>query len=112
MASLITLQVTEDDTPPVGFQITRNSTALNITGMTVVCVIKADPRVEDNAVTGVYTLTSGSGLTITAAATGQISIDVPSAVTASPSTWYFKIRVTSGAHTETAVVGWISITDA
>jgi hypothetical protein len=77
----------------------------------VFAVIKATPEVDDSS-PAAYTLTEGSGLTTTDAATGKIRIDVPTAVMASPGWWYYKIRVTASGRTETAISGWLAIQDA
>lgn len=112
MADAVNVTLTEDDTPSRTWQITSAGSALNLASATVVAVIKASPSVEDNAVSGVYTLTAGSGLTIESAATGKVKLDIPAAVMASPSTWFYKIRVTISSSTETAIWGWITVSDA
>lgn len=112
MADAVTVPLTEDDNPSRTFQLTSAGSILNLTGATVVAIIKASQSVEDNAGPGVYTLTVGSGLTIADAALGKVQLDIPSAVTASPSWWFYKIRVTRNSRTETAITGWICVQDA
>ena len=112
MASTVSLTLTEDDTPLRTWQITQAGSPLNLGAATIIMVIKASQHVEDDAVTGVYTLTVGSGLTLVDASLGKVEAEIPPAVTASPGTWFYKIRVTVTGNTETAIDGWISITDA
>lgn len=111
MPSIVTLPLTEDDAPTPTFQITSGRAPLDLTAATVTAIIKASPSVEDTAL-GVYTLTSGSGLAVVDAAQGKVRIDIPTAVTASPGWWYYKIRVAFTGAPSTAIVGWISVGDA
>lgn len=111
MASIINLTLTEDDDETPTFAITDASGPLNLTSADVRAYIKLNPSVEDNAASGVYTLTEGSGITVTDAAQGRIEVAIPSAVTASPGFWWYKIRVTVGSATRTAIEGWITIRD-
>lgn len=112
MADTVNVTLTEDDTSLRTWQITQAGEALNLASADVVAVIKATPHVEDNAVTGVYTLTEGSGLTVTDATQGKVQLDIPTAVMASPGAWFYKIRATVAGHTETAITGWLMIQDA
>lgn len=112
MASTVSLTLTEDDTPLRTWQITQAGTPLNLASATVVMVIKASQHVEDDAATGVYTLTIGSGLTLVDASLGKVEAEIPSAVTATVGTWFYKIRITITGNTETAIDGWISVQDA
>lgn len=112
MASTVSLTLIEDDTPLRTWQITQAGTPLNLSAATIVMVIKASQHVEDDAATGVYTLTVGSGLTVVAAALGKVEAEIPADVTATVATWFYKIRVTITGNTETAIDGWISISDA
>lgn len=112
MADTVNVTVIEDDDVARTFQITSGGTALNISSVTVFAVIKPSERVEDNAASA-HTLTDGDGLTIVDAATGKVRLDYPAEVTASPGWWFYKIRVTSSAgQTETAITGWIAVSDA
>lgn len=111
MASVINLTISEDDDATPTFAITDEDGPLNLTSADVVAVIKTSEHVEDNASSGVYTLTEGSGITVTDAAQGQIQIAIPEAVTESPGFWWYKIRVTVGSATRTAITGWITIQD-
>lgn len=112
MADTVNVTLTEDDSSLRTWQITQAGAALNLASADVQAVIKTSQHVEDDAATGVYTLTEGSGLTIADAAQGKVQLDIPSAVTASPSSWFYKIRVTVAGHTETAIMGWLMIQDA
>lgn len=112
MASAINLQLTEDDTEAPTFAITDEDGPLDLASAEVFAVIKATPQVEDSTATGVYTLTEGSGVTIVDAAAGTVQLSIPSAVTASPGTWFYKIRVTVGSATRTAITGRITVADA
>lgn len=104
------VSLAQGDTPVRTWRITQGGTVLNLAGTTVAAVIKTGPAVEDNA-PGVHTLTEGAGLTVTDAAGGEVALDIPAEVTASPGSSYYKIRVTSGGYTETAVDGWIYVQD-
>ncbi|WP_157253196.1 hypothetical protein [Nonomuraea typhae] len=111
MTDYVNVDLTEDDDEGPIFRITGDGAALNLTGATVVAIIKASQHVEDDASSGVYTLTSGSGLTVTSPTQGLVQLTIPDAVTESPSIWFYKIRVTSGspATTKTAIAGWLSV---
>lgn len=76
----------------------------------MVAVIKPGPGTSDDAAAA-HTFSEGDGLTVTDAAQGIVAIDIPAAVTIDPGTWYYKIRVTSAGHTETAVDGNLRIQD-
>lgn len=108
----VNVALIEDDATSRTFRITSASSALDLSTATVFAVIKTSAAVEDDAASGVYTLTVGSGLTVTDAAQGKVQLDIPAAVTASPGTWFYKIRITLAAQTETAIWGWITISDA
>lgn len=110
MPTVINLALTEDDNESPTFAITNDAGALDLAGATVVAVIKPSEHVEDNA-TSAHTLTEGDGITITDAAAGQIRMDIPAAVTESPGFWWYKIRVTVGSATRTAITGWITVAD-
>ncbi|MFF4417078.1 hypothetical protein ACFYY8_31545 [Streptosporangium sp. NPDC001559] len=112
MAQAVNVTLTEDDETSRTFQLTTGGTALNLSAAIVTAIVKASPAVEDNAASGVYTLTAGDGLAIVDAAAGTVRLDWPAAVTASPGWWFYKIRVTLAAQTETAILGWIAILDA
>lgn len=107
---LANLALAEGDTPLRTWQITQSDQILNLSGLTVVAIIKPSTAVADNAASA-HQLTEGDGLTITDAATGRVQLSIPAAVTTSPGSWWYKIRVTSGPNTETAVGGWITIQD-
>lgn len=111
MPSIVTLPLTEDDTPSRTFRITSAGSALNLSSATVVAVIKPTAATEDDAA-GTYTLSLGAGLTVVDASAGTVRLDIPAAVTASPGAWFYKIRITLAAQTETAIWGWITISDA
>lgn len=114
MPGIINLTLTEDDDEQATFLITDDAgDVLGLTGATVSAVVKASQHVEDDAATGVFTLTEGSGVTIDDAAAGQVTLDFPSGVTESPSVWFYKIRVTRGEppKTKTAIEGWLSVAD-
>lgn len=111
MPTAINVDVVEDDDNTATFNITDDSGALNLTSADVTAVIKASQHVEDGALSGVYTLTEGDGVTIVDAAAGQIRLDIPAAVAASPGVWFYKIRVAASGDTRTAVFGWLSILD-
>jgi hypothetical protein len=115
MPDLVNLTLTEDDDESASFRITDDAgDALGLTSAVVFAVIKASQSVEDDAATGVFTLTEGDGITVDDAAAGLITLAFPSGVTESPSVWFYKIRVTRGtpAATKTAIEGWLSITDS
>lgn len=112
MADIVNVTICEDDNPTKKWKITRAGGVFDLTSATVIMVIKASTLVEDDASSGVYTLTVGAGLTVTDAAQGEIQADIPAPVTESPSSWFYKIRVTVGSHTETAIEGWLMISDA
>lgn len=115
MPDFVNLTLTEDDNESASFRIIDNSGgALGLTSADVFAVVKASQAVEDDATTGVFTLTEWDGVTIDDPAAGLITLDFPSAVTASPSVWFYKIRVTRGSPpaTKTAIEGWLSISDA
>lgn len=112
MPDTINLTLTEDDNGQATFQITSGGSALGLASADVFAVVKASQHVEDDAASGVYTLTEGSGVTIVDAAAGTIRLDFPDAITESPSIWFYKVRVTASSVTETAITGWLSISDA
>lgn len=112
MAQAVNVTLIEDDETSRTFQLTTGGTALDLSAVTVTAVIKASPAVADNATSGVYTLTAGDGLTVVDAAAGTVRLDWPAVVTASPGWWFYKIRVTLAAQTETAILGWLTISDA
>jgi hypothetical protein len=109
---IVNLTLTEDDDGSATFQITSGGTALNLTSADVIAVVKASQQVEDDASSGVYTLTEGDGVTIVSATTGTVKLDFPAAVTESPSVWFYKVRVEASGETLTAIWGWISVQDA
>ncbi|TYB69720.1 hypothetical protein FXF51_06040 [Nonomuraea sp. PA05] len=111
----VNLTLVEDDNESASFRIVDDSgTALSLTGADVFAVIKASQAVEDDASTGVFTLTEGDGVTIDDAAQGLITLTFPESVTESPGVWFYKIRVTRGSPsaTKTAIEGWLSVADA
>lgn len=113
MPTTINLDLTEDDAETPTFAIKdEGGTAVNLTSADVYAIIKASQHVEDNAASGVYTLTEGSGVTIVNAAAGTVKLTIPSAVNASPATWYYKVRVEANGQTRTAIVGWLSVVDS
>lgn len=111
MAAIVNVPLTEGDTPSRIWALTSAGTTLDLTGATVAAYIKPNATTADGA-QGTYTLTSGSGLTVVSAAAGTVQLDIPSAVTTAPSWWWYKIRVTRSGRTETAVEGWIAVSDA
>jgi hypothetical protein len=112
LGATVNLSLTEDDNGSFMFALTDANGPLNLTSADVFAVIKASQHVEDDAASGVYTLTEGSGVTIVDAAAGTVRIDIPDAVSASPSIWFYKIRATISGDTRTAITGWLSISDA
>lgn len=115
MPGIVNLTLTEDDDESPSFRITDDAgAALGLVGATVTAVVKASQHVEDDAATGVFILTVGDGVTIDDAAAGEITLDLPSAVTESPSIWFYKVRVRRGSppKTKTAIEGWLSTADA
>lgn len=112
MPDIVNLTLTEDDDGSATFQITSGGSALDVTSADVFAIIKASPQVEDDASSGVYTLTEGDGVTIVNATTGTVRLDFPDAVTESPGVWFYKIRVTSAGDTLTAIWGWINVQDS
>ncbi|MER7361922.1 hypothetical protein [Nonomuraea wenchangensis] len=115
MPDFVNLTLVEDDNESASFRITDSEgDALGLTGADVFAVIKASQAVEDDATTGVFTLTEGDGVTIDDAAAGLITLDFPAGVTESPAVWFYKIRVTRGspAETKTAIEGWLTVADA
>jgi hypothetical protein len=111
VASIVNVTLIEGDDTSRTWTLTTDGTALNLASADVTAVIKPSEHVADNAATA-YTLTEGSGITIVSASAGTVKLDIPTAVTASPSQWFYKIRITLSGETETAVWGWISIVDA
>ncbi|KAB8186882.1 hypothetical protein FH608_046175 [Nonomuraea phyllanthi] len=115
MPDFVNLTLTEDDDESASFRITDDAgDALGLTGADVFAVIKASQAVEDDASTGVFTLTEGDGVTIDDAANGLITLTFPSGVTESPGVWFYKIRVSRGSPsaTKTAIEGWLSVADS
>ena len=112
MASIVNVTLVQGDDTSRTWALTSNASPLNLSGATVEAVIKPSPSVDDDATTGVHTLTEGDGLTITNPTQGQVELEIPTEVTESPGQWYYKIRVTLAGDTETAVWGWIAITDS
>ena len=111
MAGIVSVTLIEGDDTSRTWSLTSDGAALNLTSADVTAVIKPTEHVADNAATA-YNLTEGSGVTIVSASAGTVKLDIPTAVTASPSQWFYKIRVALSGETETAVWGWISIVDA
>jgi hypothetical protein len=110
VASVIQVNLLEGDDESRTFQITSGGSAMNISAVTVTALIKASVSVEDDAV-GVTNLTVGDGLTIMDAAAGKVRMAFPDDVVASPSTWYYKIKLTVSGDTRTAIHGWIAVQD-
>ena len=110
MAATVTVNLLEGDDASKTFQITSAGSPLNLTGVTVTALVKASTSVEDDAA-GVYNLTEGDGITIVDAATGKVRLTYPDAIVASPSAWYYKIKVTSSGDTQTAIHGWVTVQD-
>jgi hypothetical protein len=103
-------------TLPEGFDgsrtwaITSDDAALNLTTADVTAVIKPTEHYEDDDDLA-YPLSEGDGVTIVNAAVGTVKLDIPGAVTAAPSAWFYKINVTLAGETDTAIAGWIYIAD-
>ncbi len=111
MAAIVNVPLTQGDTAVRQWQLTSADAVMDLESATVAAYIKADALVADGA-PGTHTLTTGSGLTVVDSDEGIVQLDIPSAVTTSPSWWWYKIRVTRSGKTETAVHGWISVSDA
>ncbi len=112
MAAVVNVPLTQGDTPTRYWQLaTGDEETFDLSGATVTAYIKPDATVTDGA-SGTYTLTTGTGLTVVDSDQGIVSLDIPSGVTASPSWWWYRIRVTRDGRTETAVEGWIPVSDA
>lgn len=111
MAAVVNVPLTQGDTPSRVWALSSAGSTLDLDGATVTAYIKPDATVADGA-QGTHTLTSGAGLTVVDSAAGTVRLDIPSAVTASPSWWWYRIRVTRAGRTETAVEGWIPVSDS
>ncbi|MGS2645855.1 hypothetical protein [Streptosporangium sp. G12] len=111
MPDAINITLTEDDDDSATFVITTGGIPLGLGSAEVFAVIKPTQHVEDDAPTA-YLLEEGDGLTIVDAGESTVRLDFPDAVMGSPSTWFYKIRVTAGSSTRTAIWGWLTISDA
>ncbi|MFC4006623.1 hypothetical protein ACFOY2_05285 [Nonomuraea purpurea] len=110
MPDTINITLTEDDDNSATFTITSGGDPLGLASADVFAIVKPDQHVEDDAATA-YELTEGDGVAILDAAPGSVRLDFPDAVAESPGSWFYKIRVTQGGTTRTAVVGWLSVSD-
>ncbi len=111
VASVIQVNLLEGDDESRTFQITSGGSPMNIGSVTVTALIKASTSVEDDAA-GVTHLSVGDGITVVDASTGKVRVTFPDAVLASPSNWYYKIKLTVSGDTRTAIHGWIAVSDA
>ena len=111
MPDAINVTLTEDDDDYAIFTITSDGVPLGLGSVEVFAVVKPTQHVEDDAPTA-HLLEEGDGLTIVDAAEGTVRLEFPGAVMGSPSTWFYKIRVTAGSSTRTAIWGWLTISDA
>jgi hypothetical protein len=111
MPDTINITLTEDDNNSATFTITSGGDPLGLASADVFAIVKPDQHVEDDAATA-HELTEGDGVTIVDAVEGTVTLDFPEAVTESPGSWFYKIRVTQASATRTAVWGWLNILDA
>ncbi|GAA0853439.1 hypothetical protein ACFQVD_26540 [Streptosporangium amethystogenes subsp. fukuiense] len=111
MSDAINVTLTEDDDGLATFVITSDGAPLGLGAATVFAIVKPTQHVEDDALSA-HRLEQGDGVTIVDAAAGTVRLDFPQVVMESPSTWFYKIRVTAGGKTRTAIWGWLTISDA
>lgn len=111
MPDVVNLPLTEGDVTPRTIQLYSADAAMDLSDATIVAYIKPDATTANGA-TGTHTLTVGSGLTVVTEATGIVRMAIPAAVAASPSWWWYTIKVTRAGFSETAVHGWIPVSDA
>jgi len=107
----INVTLTEDDDDYAIFTITSDGVPLGLGSVEVFAVVKPTQHVEDDALSA-HVLEQGSGVTIVNADEGTVRLDFPQVVMESPGTWFYKIRVTAGSSTRTAIWGWLTISDA
>lgn len=99
-ASRVDLEYIEGDDPSFEFTLTLDATVHDLTGSTVLLVLKSGPEQADADGT---TLTSaGSTVNITAPATlGKVTVDLEQADVASPVKWYVLRVVTADERVKT-----------
>jgi len=89
------------------FQLTYNRILLNLTGYTVRVVLKPSATAADAS--GI-TYEAGTGLTITSAAEGEFTWDIPAAdVPAAGAMWYRADVIDGLAHVATALYGPLTL---
>lgn len=92
------------------FEITTDGSPLGLGSVEVSAVIKPDQGYEDDD-EAAYQLSEGDGVTIVDASAGSIRLAFPSAISQAPSTWFYRIDVGLGDDSDTAIAGWITVTD-
>ena len=95
----LTLQLTKQIYPNTAL---TNYTPLNLTGLSLTFYIKAASTAADS---GATTYTIGSGITVTNAALGQITVTIPKSANATAGLFWWRIDVISGASVSTAMYG-------
>ncbi|MFB9681232.1 hypothetical protein [Streptosporangium vulgare] len=111
MPDAINITLTEDDDGAATFSITSDGSLFDLSSATVFAIVKPTQHVEDDDDTA-HLLEQGDGVTVVDAGEGTVRLDFPDAVMGSPSTWFYKIRVTVASKTRTAIWGWLTISDA
>ena len=91
-------------------QVTYNGSPLNLTGYTLKAYLKASRLTPDSEA---VLFQSGSGITITSAALGELNLDIPHADLPSPTFQWYRIDVIdSSGNITTAIYGNLSVLPA
>ncbi len=101
----------EGDETTRTWQVTSDGEPMNLSTVDVTVIVKAHAGVEDDD-EGAHRLTEGDGLTVTDASQGLVKADIPTLVTEAPGQWLYKVLVELGGDTETAIWGYLQVTDA
>jgi hypothetical protein len=92
----------------IGFQVTYQGAPLNLTGYTLTLYLKANRYQANSAAVATYTI--GSGLTITNAANGQFTLDIPKAQLPIPAAQWYRCDVIDGSgNVTTALFGNVTV---
>ncbi|WP_214322074.1 hypothetical protein [Nonomuraea sediminis] len=110
MPSNVNVELSQGDDTARTWQITADSTPLNVSAGTVTAVIKRTQLVDDDDPTAIHR-SAGDGLTVVDAAQGKVEIRIPTTVAASPGAWWYKIGLTINGKTEVVIDGWLTVLD-
>lgn len=97
MSTAVTVrEIKRGNTLDLQMQVFKNGTALDITGKTLRFLLKKEP--DDSDAEAVITFTAGDGLTVTAASTGNFTLDATAAeMNLAREVYYAGLQIVDGA---------------